>query len=339
MFSTGFGGAERHVIDLGCSLVEKGHDVQLVCRPDFYATQRHRLTAFSDIVLVDARNNWDLPAVLKIRNAVAQFGAQLLHLHLSRASLLGSYAARSLNLPSVATTHNQIKPKYIRWVDRFIATTTVQVKHLRANGVGAGHICHIPNFSFFPIRRGGTAWHEQVPVIVSYGRFVRKKGFDLLIRAFASVVKQYPKAKLILGGEGAEKKALESLAENLGISRNVSFPGWIDDVEAFIAKGHVFVLPSRDEPFGIVLLEVMSKGLPIVTTRVCGPLDVLDDSMAWFADSEDAADLGRALLDCLGDKQLSLEMAQLAQKRYEHEYHIDQVVPKIEAYYETMCAG
>ena len=76
----------------------------------------------------------------------------------------------------------------------------------------------------------------------------------------------------------------------------MTFCGWIDNVVAFLADADLFVLPSRIEPFGIVILEAMACGVPIVATRVSGPLETLDEHTALLVPSDDPAALAEAMM-------------------------------------------
>jgi len=113
--------------------------------------------------------------------------------------------------------------------------------------------------------------------IVSLGRLHENKDFGLLIRAFARLRRSGVEARLTIGGEGPERCALEALAASEGVADSVSFPGWIGDRAAFFAHADLFVLSSRVEPFGIVVIEAMAHGVPVVATRTAGPLDILSN--------------------------------------------------------------
>ena len=98
--------------------------------------------------------------------------------------------------------------------------------------------------------------------LTALGRFVKKKGFDTLLEAFASLRKE-SNVKLTIGGDGPERNALKQLAMDLDISDKVEFVGWVEDVAEFLSGSDLFVLPSREEPFGIVILEAMAVGIPL----------------------------------------------------------------------------
>ena len=335
MFSKGWGGAERIYIDLVKGLAEQGVQVQAVMDARF--PKRDQLEGLANVfpVYVKPFSHWDFFAASKLTRLIKQFNSDVIHCHLSRAALLGGKAAKRLLLPVVVTTHNNIKLKYCRDISQFLVLTESQRQYLESNGVQADTIKKIPNFSNFePVKQ---VQPRNVPVFVAYGRMVPKKGYNDLLRAFQIVQQQQPEVSLIIGGDGPRKDELLALREELGLANNVTFSGWIDDVKTFLAQGSVFVLPSRDEPFGIVLLEVMANGLPIVTTKTGGALEILDDETAYFAELCDPESLAQAMLLALRDEQC-WHKAERALALFNQRYRKDSVIPDTIVYYRQLSA-
>lgn len=106
--------------------------------------------------------------------------------------------------------------------------------------------------------------------IVSAGRFVPEKGYDLLIKAFSVVVRKYPAYRLILYGEGPLLQDYEKLATELKIEDKISFPGYAPNVAEYVKKEGIFVLSSHYEGIPNVLIEAMSTGIPTISTD-CTP--------------------------------------------------------------------
>jgi glycosyltransferase involved in cell wall biosynthesis len=113
------------------------------------------------------------------------------------------------------------------------------------------------------------------PYIFALGRHVHQKGFDVLLRAMAQVPDSHD---LILAGDGPDRGSLEALAAELGLADRVVFRGRIEAalVRQYMKGADLFVLPSRHEPFGIVNLEAMASGTPVVATRVGGVPEFVD---------------------------------------------------------------
>jgi len=119
-------------------------------------------------------------------------------------------------------------------------------------------------------------------LIIAVGRLVKRKGLDYLLQAIAKI--QIPNIKVLLIGDGPEQNHLESLAVALGIRQQILFLGAVSDEKKFqyLSASDLFVLPSLHEGFGIVFLESMYCGLPIITTDCGGQTDFLKDGRNGF---------------------------------------------------------
>lgn len=113
------------------------------------------------------------------------------------------------------------------------------------------------------------------PVILSVGRLVAQKEFSTLIKAFA-MLRQSTEAKLLILGEGYTRSQLELTIKSLGLEKDVSLPGYIENPYRYMRRASVFVLPSSTESFGLVLIEALICGCRIVATNAStGPRNIL----------------------------------------------------------------
>lgn len=118
---------------------------------------------------------------------------------------------------------------------------------------------------------------DEFPVILSVGRLTHAKDFPTLLRAFKTLRRQM-KAKLLILGEGELRKDLELLCEKLGIKDDVQMPGHVENPYRYMARASVFVLPSKYEGFGNVIVEAMACGTPVICTDCPGgPREILDN--------------------------------------------------------------
>jgi glycosyltransferase involved in cell wall biosynthesis len=144
------------------------------------------------------------------------------------------------------------------------------------------------------------------PYVLGIGRLVPQKGFDVLLAAFALLAAEYPEVDLLLAGEGPERAALEGQVRATGLQRRVQFRGGVSAAEAFrLFRGAAaFVLPSRHEPQGIVVVEAMAAGTPVVAARVGGvPETVQDGTNGLLFEAGDPTALAKALREVLDDSQ------------------------------------
>lgn len=173
----------------------------------------------------------------------------------------------------------------------------------------------------------------QEPIVIGMGRFSQEKGFDLLVRAMAIV--KFP-ARLVLLGEGREERNLRRLAESLGLSRRVGFPGFRKPPYGILRQATVFVLPSRYEGFPNGLVEAMALGVPCVATRCrTGPEEIIrDGENGLLVPVEDPGSLAMAIDRLLGDATLRERMGGAARdsaRRYD--------APGIVRQFEEMISG
>lgn len=162
------------------------------------------------------------------------------------------------------------------------------------------------------------------PVILGAGRLARAKDFPTLLRAFRQV-SQNREARLIILGEGRWRKRLEKMTRKLGIQESVSLPGWVSNPYAFMSRASLFVLSSKYEGLGNVLIEAMACGCPCVSTNCpSGPAEILDNGrfgpLVPVGDDSALAAAMERVLDSPPDKEALLARAQ----EFSHDASIDQ---------------
>ncbi len=289
------------------------------------------------VVAVDNRFGWHDPfAARHLRVAFDRFQPDLVEAHLARAALLAGKIKPAGTWPLIARTHNSLNGKYYRHVDVIVPTTTHAAKADYHSNVPQQKFAGvIPNFSRLnPVSKVVNPARPET--IVAAGRFVRKKGFGILLEAVAGLKSMDETFSLQIAGDGPELRSLKALAAELGLNEHVRFLGRRTDVPDLIKEAGLFVLPSLSEPFGIILLEAMAMGTPIVATRCEGPLDVLDEHSAILVDKGDASALSHGLRKALQDPERSRIRAEHALTVYKRRYTPDVVVPKVLALYHDV---
>ncbi len=139
--------------------------------------------------------------------------------------------------------------------------------------------------------------YYQYPFIVSAGRLIPEKGFDVLIEAFYKLHLDFPDLKLIILGEGSERKHLEKQIHNLQIREYVFLEGFVENVYTYFKAAKLCVVSSRIEGFPNVLLQMMSQNNNIVSTKCAGGID--DIKGLFVSDTNSAENLYVAIKNCL----------------------------------------
>ncbi|MDQ6843593.1 MAG: glycosyltransferase family 4 protein [Bacteroidota bacterium] len=134
----------------------------------------------------------------------------------------------------------------------------------------------------------------------------RYKGYDKVIRAVAGLLKTYPTIKYLIAGgyDTAEKSFVDSLIQETGLQQNVLMPGYIkeEELEDHFALSDMYVMPSRKEGFGIIFIEAMYYGLPVIAGNQDGSADaLLQGRLGQLINPEDVAAISRAIENILED--------------------------------------
>ena len=165
---------------------------------------------------------------------------------------------------------------------------------------------------------GQTQPHNPKPLIGALGRFDRNKGFDLLLAA-ARVLKDRGRAfSLVIAGADSHGSVAELAAvrDSLGLTDDVSLPGWMSSPAAYLGSLDIFCMSSRRETFGLALLEAMAAGRPVVASRLADLADAfVDGREGLFFESENPTALANALDRLLAESGLRQSMAGHARMR------------------------
>jgi glycogen(starch) synthase len=181
------------------------------------------------------------------------------------------------------------------------------------------------------------------PVVLGFGRLVTDKGFDLAIRAFVDVLRRFPRARLVLAGEGAARPELERLVAECELSKAVEFRGAVppEEVPALINTASLVVVPSRwDEPFGLVALEAALMARPVVAARVGGLAEAVEHgTTGLLVERENSVALAGGMLHLLADPALADRMGLAARERARARFAWDRCVDEYERLYELSHHG
>lgn len=248
---------------------------------------------------------------LAVGDYIRRYGRpDILHAHQAQwAGVAACLASRWFGIPYLVTEHSHylltgelprsvlpmISTAYTH-AARVIAVSSVLAEAIAALRIAADSVQIIPNGvneTVFTLPTA-PARHEHFQFI-SIGRLVTEKRFDLLLRAFARLVRHVPHARLLIVGEGPEYARLLALRDELALS--VTFTGSLpaEEVRDALQSSDALVSCSDVETFGIVLLEAMACGLPVIATRSGGPEDIITEQVGLLVPPRDE----RALADAM----------------------------------------
>ncbi|SDM70040.1 glycosyltransferase family 4 protein [Ensifer sp. YR511] len=272
----------------------------------------------------------------RLRSTITRSRPDFVLSFLTRTNVLTLVATRGLGLPVIVSERNNpaVQPfgplwkwLQLRLYPRAFALVTMTkgaLDYFSPEVRRHGRV--IPNAINLPAgwenRRGNK-------MLTAVGRLTRQKGFDLLLEAFARIADTHPDWKLVIWGEGEARTELEAQRDALGLSNRVEMPGLTAKPGLWLETAEAFVLSSRYEGWGIVLLEAMAAGLPVVSFACdWGPTDMIADGEdGILVPNGDIAALADALSNLMADEALRARLAANAEanvRRYDAAHILSQ---------------
>jgi glycosyltransferase involved in cell wall biosynthesis len=175
-------------------------------------------------------------------------------------------------------------------------------------------------------------------VLVHVGRLAFEKNIDFLLRMLRRVRRVVPDVLLIIAGEGPARRSLEALTAELGLTGNAFFVGYLSRdgaLEDCYCAGDAFVFASRTETQGLVLLEAMALGVPVVSTAVMGTKEVLDDGKGSLIAADDENDFARKAASLLTDADRRATLGEQA-RAYARTWSSPALADRMLAFYESV---
>jgi glycosyltransferase involved in cell wall biosynthesis len=180
-------------------------------------------------------------------------------------------------------------------------------------------------------------------LIATVGNIRRVKGHDMLIRAAAIVVKQFPTARFSVAGRVLEPDyftELQALIEELKLANQFHFEGEVANPRQYLATADAFVLPSRSEGFSNAIVEAMAASLPVVATDVGGNAEAVADGISGFlVPSDDAAGMAAAILQLLSDPSRRRAMGMAGRKLVAEKFTSEAMMSRITAVYAKLLSA
>ena len=220
-----------------------------------------------------------------------------------------AYVAKKYNIPLVITEHSSVKRgQYVREsyykrivnsyksADAIIAVGNGLKKEIEelTNRKDIKVIGNLVDLSLFDIRNIKKESDEFIFFSVAF--LEGEKGFDTLIKAFSKKFKN-ERARLVIGGDGSQREWLEGIAKSEGIENQVTFTGALsrEEVAGWMNKCDAFVLPSRYETFGVVYIEALASGKPVIGTFNGGAEDIVNQDVGILVEIDNERELSDAM--------------------------------------------
>ena len=312
---------------------------------------------------VPKRGFIDWNAVRILRRELKSRRAEVIHAHNGRTALAAALAVFLARRGSLVTTQHFLAPNRTtqsgikakisdaahRWVAKQTHAVIAISQSVRdaslSRGESSGKITVVPNgipdvahdeHRVLDISQDESQTLEigdQIFILCA-ARLEKEKDIATLINAMKIVAQDEPSALCLVAGEGALRDDLQAHIDKLSLQNNVRLLGFRDDVLSLMRACDVFVLPSLAEPFGLVLIEAMAFGKPVVATRAGGPLEIVAEGESGFLVAPSSGEeLADALLKLLRDQTLRETMGAASRMRYERQFTASRMAREIAAVY------
>lgn len=360
------GGASVHLLDLAAAMQTEGHEVLILAGGDGIFHERARALGLRSqavpSLVRDIRPLQDIRALVALRRMMQQYQPDLVHLHSTKAGVLGRMAARLLAIPVVFTVHGwafsegvpAIKARVYRCIETLMAPLTQRIitvsdydrqlaLRLRVATAAQMAVVHNGIHHTAPL---GTQSHNQhspcsdgnaqgVPRLIMVARFEPPKRHEDLLWALAGMTSTPWRLELV--GSGHQLQNMQELAASLGLSARVTFTGECLDVAARLVQADVFVLLSDWEGLPLSVLEAMQAGLPVLASNVGGVSEAVQaEETGMLVPRRDIPAIREGLQKLLSDADLRQRMGQAGRQAFEKEFTHPRMISKTLAVYRHL---
>jgi len=337
-------------------------------RYPYFFPRRHQTLCYGAGILKNINRNGLAPVQLPfflVMGALYSFliarekQADLIHAHWSLPQgLMGIAGGRLSGIPCVTTVHGSdvyglrhplfkiLNSMVIRHSDACTANSTATARKVREIS-GRKDIEIIPmGFDpevFTPLDSRNIPGPKREKTLLYVGRLIDWKGVDSLIKALPLVQRRFPETRLLLIGDGPQRAELMGLCRDLGIEESVKFMGEIpqDLLPEYYSSAQAFVLPSivnekgETEGLGLVLLEAMACGTPVIGSDVGGIPDIIKNgNTGLLAKPRDPEDLADKIMTVMADKKLAEELSSRASRYITENFSWDSIADRFLKLYQ-----
>jgi glycosyltransferase involved in cell wall biosynthesis len=349
-------GGERQTLYLLESLNERGHLAELLCQPGSVIAERAR-SAGIIVHPTRMRGEADLMAAYRIARLIARGRYNVVHMHTSHAHMLGCLAcafnrkplcivSRRVDFPINRKPFGLPALKY-RWrVDHYIAISEAVKRVLVSGGVAPDRISIVhsgvrpkPDPETRGEIRGSLGIPDNAPLVGNVGALVDHKGQRYLIEAAPLVLRENPRVRFVIIGDGELRQPLESLASRLGVKDAIIFTGFQPDVARYVCGFDLFVAPSHMEGLNTSIIDAMMLQRPVVGTTAGGiPELICHGETGLLVPARDPRALAAAILELLKDPERARRLARGGYERVTREFTADRMCEGTIAVYEKLLS-
>lgn len=315
------------------------------------------------VTMVEVSRLRRVDQILAFHRAMKAAAPDLLHCHLEFSSLLGALGGAMTGTPVVATLHTLHAPgatdgggarrwlmyrAMARFADRVICLTEANARIARQTGLGRARLEVLPNgveieaFDAPPQRDRAAIRAEfgipvEAPLAVAVCVLRPEKGIDRLVSAVPQLLRAIPDAQVLIVGDGPEMPRLTAQARREAPHGRVHFAGYRTDIADILRAADVFVLPTLFDAQPTVILEAMAARLPVVSTRVAGVPDMIEDGThGLLVEPDDVPALAGALSRVMALPAVARALGAAGRRRAEVDFSMTRQVERLAQLYDRV---
>ncbi len=365
---TDSGGAQVVVLNLLRALKDAFSFAVAVLGKSGQFSHEYKLLGIPLFTLGNGAGRWNPKPVTSLINTIRRGRFDLVHTHLFKSNILGTLAARWVGTNTILHDHSGVYPDTLKYYfssalsihsyiyayryalsqcDRVLVLTPEDVRsYLDIYSVDSDKTTLLPNavdLTKFPLsteRRRGNCLRQELglcaesTLVIMVGRLDPEKDWLTFLQVARQVQQQSDQScGFLIVGSGQEEKRLREYVSAHRLE-HVFFLGYRNDVPSLLQQADVFLLTSRYEPFGIVVLEAMAAGCPVVVIRSNGPESILTDGVdGLLAEVGDIHGLTNQVIQLLHDKALGQKLAYNARQTVLNRYSLETLATRIAGVY------
>ncbi len=350
-----WGGGEQFLWTLGTELVSRGHNVLWIAPPK---SKLFAKLEESDSLRFAMSGRHPSPlAMLRLRNAIAQYGIEVLHMNDSHAVTWGTVSTLTkTKIHRVAVKHTNFpvrsSAKYNWFVDRIACVSNSVFETCLEGGILERKLRlingSVPTLSLERhLQRTKLAEYLGVSpskkLIVCVGSLIECKGYLQLIHSLQQLRQEHPDIVVALFGEGPERSRIEDQVQQSDLHQHVLLKGFQDFPEQWIVGADLFVHPASSEGLPLVAMHAQMAGTPIVASDVGGLRELLREPgtgapLGWIVDPKDNQSLTQTLSEALRDANTSRIRAERGKQVARVRYSLQRMIVEYESLYRSLIS-
>ncbi|HTL89659.1 MAG TPA: glycosyltransferase family 4 protein [Leptolyngbya sp.] len=279
-------GIVNAAIDLACCQAQAGFEVAIASSGGEYETLMKQYQIRHFAIATPLAFHKVVNTTKAFREITQHFSPDVVHAHMVTGVILARLLRGNSSYALISTVHNEWQRHAVLMgiADRVIAVSRSVQRSMQHRGIPLQKLCMVANGTIDSPRHPSLNLMKplplQRPAITTLAGLYHRKGIDLVLKAFVQVADEHPDAHLYLVGNGPERAAYEQSVQDSPHRKRIHFEGFQAEPQCYLLSTDIFVLASRQEPFGLALSEAREAGCAIVASDVDGIPEVLDGGKA-----------------------------------------------------------